>query len=362
MIQAKPAARPSICLVAELPPPTGGMAVQAERLGANLRNEGHGVVHVPTNALHQKSPLRRVKGLRGLVNLALFLWALARGVPRARIVHVFSNSNLSFFLFTLPTALLARLLGRRLVIHYHGGGADEFLRRWSRLALPVLRLGHALIVPSGFLVDVFARYGLKAQAVANMLELDKFRYVLRDPLCPQVLMARHLQPAYNVSCGIRAFAKLVRQHAHATLTVAGAGPERAALDKLCAELAIGELVRFVGNIDNTQMRLIFDASHIYLNTSRVDNQPVSILEAFACGLPVVSTAVGGIPYMVTSEVDGLLAPDDDDEALASHMLRLLRDPTLSRSLSEEGHRRVQDYTWPKIYPLLAAIYATDSRA
>lgn len=362
MTQASPSTRPSVCLVAEMPPPTGGMAVQAERLGANLRAEGHLVVHVPTNALKQKSPLRRVKGLRGAVNLVLFIASLVSGVARVRIVHLFSHSNLSFFLFSLPTALLARLLGRRLVIHYHGGGADEFLQRWSWLALPVLRLGHALIVPSGFLVDVFARYGLPAQAVVNVLELEKFHYALRDPLRAQVLMARHLQPAYNVACGIRAFARVAQQQPQATLTIAGAGPERTALGKLCAELEMADKVRFVGNIDNTQMRLIFDASHIYLNTSRVDNQPVSILEAFACGLPVVSTAVGGIPYMITPEVDGLLAPDDDDATLASHMLRLLSDQALVRRLSEQGRQHVQDYTWPKIYPLLAAIYGTEFRA
>ena len=110
------------------------------------------------------------------------------------------------------------------------------------------------------------------------------------------------------------------------------------------------------------LRSIFEASHIYLNSSRVDNQPVSILEAFACGLPVVSTAVGGIPYMVTTEVDSLLAPDDDDGILASHMLRLLSDQALARRLSEQGKQNVQHYAWPRIYPLLAAIYGTDCRA
>ena len=347
----------TICLVAELPPPTGGMAVQAQRRGANLRGEGYCVIHVPTNALAQTSRWRRIKGLRGAINWLLFLGQMMLGVARARVLHLFSNSFLSFFLFSAPTVLWARLLGRRVVIHYHGGGADEFLQRWPRLALPVLRAGHALIVPSGFLVDVFARYGLASRVVANTLVLDDFRHAVREPYRPRVLMARHLQPIYNVACGIRAFAKVARHFDDAQLTIAGAGPERDALERLCHELGVAQRVRFVGNIDNQRMRGLFEESHILLNTSRVDNQPVSILEAFASGLAVVSTAVGGIPYMVTHGKDGLLAPDDDDEALAAHMLELLRTPALARALVEQGRRRVQEYSWASVYPALAAVYS-----
>lgn len=346
----------SICLVCELPPPTGGMAVQAERLGNSLRAEGHPVVNVRSNVLAHDSPLRRIKYLRGVINAALFLGKLAWGLPQARVVHVFSTSNLSFFLFTMPPVFLGRLLGRYVVIHYHGGNAGEFLDRWGSLALPVLRAGHALIVPSGFLVDVFARHGLAAQPIVNTLALDKFQFALREPLLPHVLIARHLRPPYNVACGIRAFALVAKQHAGATLTAAGTGVDRGELEQLCRELGIADKVRFVGNIDNDRMHALFASSHIYLNSSQVDNQPVSILEAFACGLPVVSTAVGGIPYMVTHGEDGLLAADGDAAALGQHMLRLLDDPALARALAERGHERVQDYTWPRIYPLLAALY------
>ena len=350
-------AQPSICLVAELPPPTGGMAVQAERLGDSLRAEGHKVINVRSNVLAHDSALRRIKYVRGVINALLFLANLTWNLPRGRVVHVFSTSNLSFFLFTMPPVLLGRLLGRFVVIHYHGGNADEFLQRWAWLALPVLRAAQSLIVPSGFLVDVFARYGLVAQPIVNTLALDKFRFAPRDPLLARVLIARHLRPPYNVACGIRAFSRVAKQHAGATLTVAGAGVERAQLEQLSRELGIASQVQFVGNIDNERMRALFESSHIYLNSSEVDNQPVSILEAFACGLPVVSTAVGGIPYMVIDGQDGLLAPTGDDAALGSHMLRLLAEPALARTLSERGRLRVQEYSWPRIYPLLSAVYS-----
>lgn len=349
--------RPAICLVGELPPPTGGMAVQAERLGAQLRGEGHTVFHVRTNSLAQTSPWRRVKGLRGVINLAMFLVQMVRGVSHAQVVHLFSNSQLSFFLFSMPTVVWARLIGRRVVVHYHGGGADQFLDQWGWLALPILRAGHSLIVPSGFLVEVFARHQLKALAVPNTLMLEKFRYRLREPLLAKLLMARHLQPVYNVACGIRAFARVCGQIPSASLTIAGAGPQLNELELLCRDLDVFDHVDFVGNIDNERMRRQFEDAHIFLNTSRVDNQPVSILEAFASGLPVVSTSVGGIPYLVSHGKDGLLAPDDDDEAVAAHILELLRNQAFAKSLVEEAHRRVQEYSWARVYPVLIAIYS-----
>ncbi len=359
---ANRAPRPAVCIVGELPPPTGGMEVQAERLGACLRAEGHAVHHVPANALRRDAWLRRIKGLRGLANLLVFLGLLVAGVPRARIVHIFSNSFLSFWLFTLPAVLLGRLLGKRVVIHYHGGAAEAFLQRWKPLARPVFTLGHSLLVPSSFLVEVFARFGLQAQALPNIMALDRFTYRLREPLAPRVLMARHLQPVYNPACGVRAFALLARHRPDARLTVAGDGPERPALDALCAELGIAGQVRFLGNIDNERMRQELQAHDILLNSSRVDNQPVSLLEAFACGLPVVSTAVGGIVHMVEHGRDGLLAPDDDATALAAAMGALLDDPALARRIAEAAHAKVQAHDWSRIYPRLMEAYREEVHA
>lgn len=348
--------RPVVCVVGELPPPAGGMAVQAQRLGQCLRSQGHPVVHVPTNALGADAALRKVKGARGVVNLVLFLAKLIAALPRADVVHVLSNSHLSFWLFTLPPVQLGRLLGKRVVIHYHGGDAGPFLARSGRLAGAVLRRGHALLVPSSYLVEVFSRHGFEAVAVPNIMALEQLPFRLREALAPRVLMARHLRDIYNPACGLRAFALLMQHHPEATLTVAGDGPERPALDALCAQLGIASRVRFLGNIDNARMLQQLQQHDLLLNTSRLDNQPVSLLEAFACGLPVVSTAVGGIVQMISDGENGLLAPSDDAPALAAAMKRLLDDPPLARRIAQAAHAQVQGHDWSRIYPQLCFAY------
>jgi len=352
----------SICVVSELPPPPGGMAVQAQLLSDNLRKQGHTVYNAPTNPLSQSSALRRLKWIRGVLNLNLFLARLWRACWKADCVHIFSHSYLSFFLFTFPAVAVGKLLGKQVIIHYHGGAADTFLQRWFWLARLALESADRIIVPSRFLSSVFQKFNIATVEVPNILELKAFPFRERSPLRPRVIMARHLEPTYNIACGIRAYALLKKTFPDATLTVAGDGSEKAALVSLCRDLAIADSVHFVGNVANEQMRSHYDQGDIYLNSSRVDNQPVSILEAFACGLPVVTTAVGGIPYMVTHGEDALLAPDNDAAGLAVQMDTLLRDQALCQRIIQNAHRRIQEHAWENIYSRLSVIYPQGKNA
>lgn len=346
----------SICLVSELPPPAGGMAVQAELLTRLLRAAGHSVVNAPTNPLAADSPWRRWPLLRGLVNLLLFLGALPRACSKTDIIHVFSHSYLSFFLFSLPPILLAKWLRKPLVLHYHGGAAGAFLDRWGIFARPFIRMAQRVIVPSGFLRETFARHTIEAIEIPNVLA-GEFEFRRRQPLQPRFIMARHLEPAYNVGCGLRAFRLVLDRHPGASLLVAGSGRERAALEELARELGISRRVTFTGAISNERIRMHYDDCDVYLNSSNVDNQPVSILEAFACGLPVVSTAAGGIPYMVSDSVDALLANVGDASALALCALRLFEEPDLAQRLIENGHLRTEAFRWPAVYRQLQSVYA-----
>jgi glycosyltransferase involved in cell wall biosynthesis len=348
--------RPSICLVAELPPPTGGMAVQAERLGAALRSEGHRVRHIRTNALPQGSLLRRVPVIRGIVNLAMYLPSLLAGAMRSRVIHIFSNSGLSFALFSVPAIIAGRLMRKHVVVHYHGGAAPQFLANSGRLVVPLLRSANSLVVPSAYLARVFSSYGLSPLQIPNMVTPAGQRTTSEARPGPCILMARNLTPVYNVACGLRAFAQVAWRYSSAELIVAGDGPERGALDRLAQDLGVAERVKFLGNIGNDRLRTLMQRADVLLNTSRTDNQPVSIMEAFASGLPVVSTAVGGIPDLVTHEFNGLLAPDDDAQALAALIVRALQDVALRQQLVRNALASADQFTWPRIYPALVRAY------
>jgi glycosyltransferase involved in cell wall biosynthesis len=346
----------SICIVSELPPPPGGIAVQAQLLSDNLRRQGHIVYLARTNPLSYSSRLRRLKWIRGALNFALFLPLLFAASFKADCVHVLSNSYLSFFLFTFPAVTLGKLLRKRVVLHYHGGAAEQFLQSWFWLARPALVSADKVVVPSKFLSSVFRNFNIETEEVPNILELSSFPFRPRVPLRPRVIIARHLEPAYNVACGIRAFSIFKSTFPDAFLTIAGDGSCKASLLALCADLGINDSVRFMGNVANDQMHVLYDQADVYLNSSRVDNQPVSILEAFACGLPVVTTAVGGIPYMVNNREDALLAPNDDPTELAAQMTMLLSHPELADRLIRNAHARIWEHSWDNVYRKHKAIY------
>jgi glycosyltransferase involved in cell wall biosynthesis len=218
-------------------------------------------------------------------------------------------------------------------------------------------------------VDVFARFGVAAEAIANFVDPDAVRFRRRDTLRPVFLSNRNFQTLYNVPCVLRAFALIQQRIPDARLIVIGDGPERGHVHETAHALALRN-VEFVGPVRPTEMGRWYDEADMYLNGSNIDNMPNSIIESFACGLPVVTSRAGGIPYVVEHERNGLLVDCGDHEALAAAALRLLADDTLAQRLIAEGLRDVeQRYTWEAVGDRWAALYrriagvpATDAAA
>ncbi len=242
------------------------------------------------------------------------------------------------------------------MINFHGGGAGAFFAQRRQLLARTIRRSSELVVPSGFLRDVFAGFGIGARIIPNIANLERFAYRLREPAPPIVLSVRNLTPVYNVACALRAFARIRSEYPEAVLYVAGDGPERRRLENLRVELELDK-VEFLGNLDNAELAGYYERANLFINTSTTDNMPVSILEAFASGLPVVSTEVGGIPYLVRHGETGLLAADNDHRSLGDSLLRLIREPELARTLTEQARREVQRYSCERVRAEWIGVYS-----
>jgi glycosyltransferase involved in cell wall biosynthesis len=162
------------------------------------------------------------------------------------------------------------------------------------------------------------------------------------------LVARHLEAIYGVETVLRSFAETRRRFPGAVLTVAGDGPQRTRLQKLAGELGIEKAVRFVGRVDNADMPALYADSDLVLNGSTVDNMPISLLEAFASGVPVVSTSAGGIPDIVQHDRTGVLVPPGDFQAMASATLSLLTDPQRATRLADAAVAEANRYAWSQV--------------
>jgi glycosyltransferase involved in cell wall biosynthesis len=335
----------------------GGQAVQAQMLLNKLRGENDlQVSFLPINP-RLKGSLRRlqyIKFVRTLVTLFPYLYSLLVQVRTHDVIHIFSASYLSFLLAQTPAILVSRLYGKKIVLNYRSGEAGDHLRRW-RTAVPTIRLVDAIVAPSGYLVDVFARFGLRARAISNVVDTNRFLFRLRRPFRPVFLSNRNLEPMYNVACIILAFARIQQRFPDARLNIAGDGSQRQKLERLVRKLALRN-VRFLGRVSNELMNELYDDADIYLNSSDIDNMPGSIVEAFACGLPVATTDAGGIPYIVTGETTGLLVQRGDYQALAAAAIRLLEDQDFATRIAQNARAECGRYCWTAVGDQWVSLY------
>lgn len=342
--------RLKVAVVVASPRIVGGHSVQAQRLLHAWRAERSieaWIVPIDPVPAAPFDRLLRIRYLRTLVTQLLYWPLLVRELRRADIVHAFAASYTSFLLAPLPAVVVAKLLGKPVILNYHSGEAPDHLRRSAIARYIMRRVVDGNVVPSVFLREVLRSFGIEADVVPNTTDLRQFTYRVRDPLRPRLLCTRNLEPVYNVSCVLRAFARIQTQYPTATLTLVGSGSQDAVLRSEAAALGVKN-VTFAGRAAPAEIHRYYSDADVFVQAPTIDNMPLSVLEAFASGLPVVSTDVGGVPSILRHGIDGLLVRDNDDAALAEQVLRLVTDPALARRLAESAYRTLAAYEWPVV--------------
>jgi L-malate glycosyltransferase len=327
----------------------GGQAVQADLLRRHWENDSElkmKFVPIDPELPRGLAWVQRIRYLRTLARIPFFLAAVWRGISRADIVHIFSASYWSFLLAPTPAWLIARLLGKKSIINYRSGEAPDHLRN-SSIARAVLRRVDKIVVPSQYLVDVFEQYDLTAEAVPNIVDLARISYRPRVRLHPWLICTRMFEPYYQVDLVVRAFAEVVQAFPESRLCLVGSGSLEKDIRALAVDLGVGN-IEFAGTVPRHEIGRYYDNADIFVNASRLDNMPVSVLEAFASGTPVVTTAPDGMCYLVEHERTGLLCEPGDWRAIAENVMRLLREPELASRLSQSAFLESERYRWTTV--------------
>lgn len=346
-----------IAIVAPSMKDVGGQSIQAQRLiDAFSDDDKIELTLIPNNPeLKLFSFLQDIPIIKTLVTSLKFWWMLLTRTNKFEMIQIFSSGTTSYIISTIPPLLVAKLFGKKAVLNYHHGGLEEHVNEWKLTAKPTMKMFNEIVVPSQFLVDVFTKLGLKAQAISNFVEMEKFIFRERNPLRPDFLANRNFEPHYNVECVLRAFQTIQKQIPEASLIVAGYGVEASKLKNLAASLKL-QNIEFTGKIPNEKMPEIYNRADIYLNASLVDNMPLSFIEAFSCGLPIVSSNAGGIPYIVKDGETGFLVDKNDCETLAEKSFQLLQNNDLAQKIISNSRRECEKYfrdkvrnDWEKFY-------------
>ena len=318
---------------------SGWVLSQGEILAGLFRGEGHAVAETSSRL----NPLLRA------ADMVLNLWRQRRNFDAV----VFSCYSGRAFRYTELIGFLCERWQMPLVIVLHGGALPDLFARETERAKKALSRACVLIAPSPYLADAATTLGLEARVIPNVLDLKPYENLERsapDPQSPRLLWMRTFHEVYHPELALETLAILRQRGLGATLTLAGQDKGlEAACRRRAAELGLDGYVRFAGFLDLAGKIAAFAHHDFFLNTNRIDNSPVSVLEAAAAGLPIVATAAGGIPKLLASEKEALLVPIGDATAMADAVCRLLAEDGLHERLVAGGRRVAAASAWPNVY-------------
>lgn len=329
---------PRLCIVGPLVGRNlGHVTTQGEKLADIFEREGYPVIAVSTS-------LNRYWRLADIVSTLL---RHGRNMDLL-MLQVYSGPS---FVVADAASWIARRLGLRIVMNLHGGAMPQFMARHPRWCRRVLSRADEFVAPSAFLPQALAPYGFKVKVIPNLIDISAYPFRIRQIVTPRILWMRTFHPIYNPEMAVRVLARLRAAVPEATLVMAGEDKgDESKMRQLATGLGVSSAVRFPGFLDMPGKSREGAAADIFINTNRIDNMPISVVEACAMGLPVVATAVGGIPHLLSHGKTGLLVPDDDDRAMVTAIRSLLDARGIAHGLSTNGRSLAENSSWEQVLP------------
>ena len=289
--------------------------------------------------------------------LAEIIQTLIKGAKAFDCVLLDTFSGLSFITADV-TSLICRVLKVPIVMVLHGGNLPQFIRKHPRWTKRVFNRANALVAPSPFLAEKIGVLGYEIKVIPNVIDLANYPYRERSAIAPKLIWMRSFHRIYNPEMAIKVLAKLREIEPGATLTMAGTDKGlETKVRKMAKEMGLSDAVRFAGFLDPEGKLTEFSKADIYINTNRVDNMPVTVVEACALGLPVVATNVGGLPYLISHGENGLLVPNEDVGSMVKNIKILLENPELTKKISQNGRNLAEKSAWKTVRPELEALFS-----
>lgn len=267
--------------------------------------------------------------------------------PGDSITLISVYSGLYFRLVDMATFFL-KILNKPYILVLHGGNLPRFAKRHSHRVRKAFSAAVAITAPSEYLRREMRCYsGREISIIPNGIEIEKYPFRLRKRASPKLFWLRSFHELYNPQLAIEVLALLTKDFPDIHLRMIG--PEKDGsyrrVVKKAEKLGLLDRIEFKLGVDKSDVPLWLDREDIFINTTNIDNTPVSVIEAMACGLCVVSTNVGGLPYLLEDGADALLVPPRAAQAMANALRRILTEPGLAEKLSGAGRRKAEGFDW-----------------
>ena len=264
------------------------------------------------------------------------------------------------FYWAKAVCWILRQAGKPYILMLHGGNLPEFASRMPKLVRSLLSSAVAVTTPSAYLMERMKPYRNNIQLLPNAINLANYTFRLPRRGTPRLIWLRAFHEVYNPVMAVRVLADLTRDFPTIHLTMVGPDKGDGSLQKTIQaadSLGVTDNLTIKGAVQKEDVPKMLALGDIFLNTARIDNTPVSVLEAMASGSCVVSTNVGGIPYLVEAEHDALLVPSEDAQSMANAVRRIVAKPDLSCELSCNARRKAERFDWSIILPCWQELFS-----
>lgn len=313
----------------------GGTPTSIDILAPLLQQEGY----IVKTASEKKNRFFR---------LTEMLLLLVKNTKSTQVVFIDTYSTANFW-YAYFTGQVCRKLRLNYIPLLHGGNLNARLKRSPRACESLFKNATLNIAPSYFIKEKFQQNGISGvQYIPNSLKIEEYSYKIRKSLKPKLLWVRAFSEIYDPLMAIQSLEILLKEFPDAELCMVG--PEKDSSFQECmAYVEKKKLpVRFTGKLDKKEWHELAIEYDIFLNTTKIDNTPVSVIEAMALGIPVVSTNVGGIPYLIDNHANGVLVPPQKPLEMSNAIAVLLRDPDGSQKLASSARLKVEKFDWAEV--------------
>ena len=263
-------------------------------------------------------------------------------------IDVFSGKA---FIYAECCARLVKLFKKPVLLTLHGGGLPSFASHHPKRVANLLSLATVVVTPSPFLQQSLHKYHGQIKVIPNGIDISAISYKDRNSFSPKLIWVRAFHQTYNPELAVRVLARMKMNYPNTQLTMVG--PDKGdgslqAVDSLAKKLGVDDHLNILPAVPYEEVPSLLDQADIFINTTNYDTAPRSLLEAMAAGVCVVSTNVGGIPWMITNFEDGLLVPPEDEVAMVDGIKSLLEDPEFARRISHNARRTAERHDWSSV--------------
>ena len=260
------------------------------------------------------------------------------------LIDTYSTKN---FYYAYVVSRLCFLLNLKYVPILRGGNLSYRLDNSPKMAKAIFSNSYKNVSPSNYLKSEFDKRGFSATYIPNVIEIKNYKFLERGISTPRLLYVRAFAGIYNPEMAIKVLNELSKTYTDASLCMIGPVKDESfeRCKALVKRLNLEDKVEFTGKLSKSAWHKKAEEFNIFVNTTDIDNTPVSVMEAKALGLPVVSTNVGGVPYLINNNETGLLVDKGNVEQMVSAINKLIADNGLKSHLVKNARNQVEEFDW-----------------